>query len=104
MEPKDLPIFNKHTHHIRTEILVAIEEYGMVKTTLSKAYEEMEERKEDNDEQIFDDLTSVSDQSVLIPQQEPAVESWDELRKVCSQCVLDSLRIIHCLTLIAGTH
>ncbi len=35
-----------------------------------------------DDDQDFDDLTTVSDQSVLIPKEEAAVQSWEELRKV----------------------
>ena len=33
-------------------------------------------------EAVFDDLSSVTDQSVLIPREEAAAESWEELRHV----------------------
>ena len=46
--------------------------------------------KED-EEQQFDQLTTVSDQSVLIPREEAAAQSWEELRKVRSlnSCVAE---------------
>ena len=39
---------------------------------------------EDNtDSQPFDELLTISDKSALIPQEEPASQSWEELRTVC---------------------
>ena len=39
------------------------------------------------DEQAFDQLLTISDKSALIPEEEPAVRSWEELKTVCSLAV-----------------
>ncbi len=38
---------------------------------------------DDTDSQPFEELLTISDKSALIPQEEPAVQSWEELRTVC---------------------
>lgn len=37
---------------------------------------------DETDSQPFDELLTISDKSALIPQEEPAVQSWEELRTV----------------------
>lgn len=36
----------------------------------------------DRDEQPFDELMTISDKSALIPHEEPAIQSWEELKTV----------------------
>ena len=35
-----------------------------------------------HEKQSFDELLTISDKSALIPEQEPATQSWEELRTV----------------------
>ena len=37
---------------------------------------------DDMDSQPFDELLTISDKSAMIPQEEPASQSWEELRTV----------------------
>ena len=42
---------------------------------------------DDTSDQAFDELLTISDKSTLIPKEEPAVQSWEELKTVC--CVVE---------------
>ena len=76
VEVSDQSKFTSLTEGIRQDVQKAIEEYGMVQATFVSSEEDLDK------EQQFDQLTTVSDQSVLIPREEAAAQSWEELRKV----------------------
>lgn len=63
---------------VRCDVQKAIEEYGMVQ---SRIVSDSTPQYDDADKN-FDELATVSDKSVLIPREEEAVQSWEELRKV----------------------
>ncbi len=66
----------------RQDVQSAIEEYGTVQ---SKLLGDNDTLNNCNDgDQGFDQLTTVSDQSVLIPHNEAAAQSWEDLKKVCN--------------------
>ncbi len=75
--PGDQVRFTGLTKQVRCDVQRAIEEYGMVQSKLN--YDESQEKEQEP----FDDLTTISDQSVLIPREEAAVQSWEELKHVC---------------------
>ncbi len=62
----------------------AIEEYGMVQSKILSGVHTIEYNGDED--QNFDQLTTVCDQSVLIPREEAAVQSWEDLRKVIKSC------------------
>ena len=74
----DQPKFVILTKGIRRDVQMAIEDYGMVCSRLLHS----SDSKDEAIDQQFDSLSSVSDQSVLIPKEEAAAQSWDELRTV----------------------
>jgi len=70
----DLPNFDSRVQGIRNEILSAIADYGMLQASLEscdKSHEKVETQ--------FEELT-VDEQSTLVPREEEAVASWEELR------------------------
>lgn len=80
----DQPKFVILTKGIRLNVQTAIEDYGMVRSRLLHSINSSDPDycKDKVDEQQFDSLCSVSDQSVLIPREEAAAQSWEELRTV----------------------
>lgn len=83
VEVSDHGKFVSLTQGTRHDVQRAIEEFGMVQATYTS--------NEEDEEQQFDQLTTVSDQSVLIPREEAAAQSWEELRKVrlLNSCVAE---------------
>lgn len=71
------------TQVARQDVQSAIEEYGMVQLKLLSDRDTMDSCSASDDDQSFEQLTTVSDQSALIPHEEAAVQSWEDLRKVC---------------------
>lgn len=87
MNDEDQPKFLILTKGIRRDVQRAIEDYGMVRSRLLQNIDNSDSAitdptNEEAIEQQFDSLCSVSDQSVLIPQEEAAAQSWEELRTV----------------------
>ncbi|XP_064389926.1 syntaxin-17-like isoform X2 [Halichondria panicea] len=78
LHPADEERFIALTRGVRVHVQRSIEEYGMVQSKILGG--DTTEYSGNNDEN-FDQLTTVCDQSVLIPREEAAVQSWEDLRK-----------------------
>ena len=84
VNPSDVPRFDRLTEGIRHEVQSAIAQYGMVRSRLADdvGLADSALSGSETSEYCYDKLGSVSDQSVLIPREEAAVQSWEELRTV----------------------